>query len=52
MTSIHDYLLQHRQAEQDFLAALIRIPSDNPPRRLRRSCRTNRRLAGRPWLCR
>ncbi len=31
MTSIHDYLLQHRQAEQDFLAALVRIPSDNPP---------------------
>jgi succinyl-diaminopimelate desuccinylase len=30
MTSIHDYLLQHRQAEQEFLAALVRIPSDNP----------------------
>ncbi len=31
MTTIHDFLAQHRQAEQDFLAALVRTPSDNPP---------------------
>jgi len=31
MTSIHDYLAQHQQAEQAFLAELVRIPSDNPP---------------------
>jgi succinyl-diaminopimelate desuccinylase len=28
---IHDYLAQHREAEQEFLAELVRIPSDNPP---------------------
>lgn len=28
---IHDYLVQHREAEQKFLAELVRIPSDNPP---------------------
>jgi succinyl-diaminopimelate desuccinylase len=31
MTSIHDYLAQHQQAEQEFLTELVRIPSDNPP---------------------
>ena len=30
-TAVHDYLAQHSEAEQQFLAALVRIPSDNPP---------------------
>jgi succinyl-diaminopimelate desuccinylase len=31
MTLIHDYLAQHRDAEQNFLSELVRVPSDNPP---------------------
>ena len=30
-SAIHAYLAQHREAEQEFLAELVRIPSDNPP---------------------
>ena len=29
-SAIHNYLAQHREAEQKFLAELVRIPSDNP----------------------
>jgi len=28
---IHDYLAAHRAEEEAFLAALVRVPSDNPP---------------------
>jgi acetylornithine deacetylase/succinyl-diaminopimelate desuccinylase-like protein len=30
-TAIHAYLSSHRAAEEAFLAALVRVPSDNPP---------------------
>ena len=30
-TTIHDFLASHRAEEEDFLAALVRVPSDNPP---------------------
>jgi len=29
--AIHDYVAKHAAAEQEFLAALVRVPSDNPP---------------------
>jgi acetylornithine deacetylase/succinyl-diaminopimelate desuccinylase family protein len=31
MTLIHDYLARQREAEQNLLSELVRIPSDNPP---------------------
>jgi acetylornithine deacetylase/succinyl-diaminopimelate desuccinylase-like protein len=31
MTLIHDYLARQREAEQNFLSELVRLPSDNPP---------------------
>jgi len=30
-SAIHDVLAQHREAEQNFLSELVRVPSDNPP---------------------
>jgi acetylornithine deacetylase/succinyl-diaminopimelate desuccinylase family protein len=30
-SAIHDYIAAHAAAEQEFLAALVRVPSDNPP---------------------
>jgi acetylornithine deacetylase/succinyl-diaminopimelate desuccinylase family protein len=30
-STIHDYIATHAQAAQKFLAALVRVPSDNPP---------------------
>jgi acetylornithine deacetylase/succinyl-diaminopimelate desuccinylase-like protein len=29
--TIHDYIIAHKEAAQKFLAALVRVPSDNPP---------------------
>jgi acetylornithine deacetylase/succinyl-diaminopimelate desuccinylase family protein len=29
--AVHEYVVTHAAAEQEFLAALVRVPSDNPP---------------------
>ena len=30
-SAIHDFVRTHEKAETEFLAAIVKIPSDNPP---------------------